>query len=145
MSAIRHLFTARTARPKLEASIRAITRAAIYLATADGTVQEVELEALVDDVRDVLARSVGSENVDEYATVAMLLDEARAAVKALAVEGRPAFVEGLATVLEGDFRRDALKVALDVVRADGLVSAGEQRALDELSHALGVEPSRLAP
>lgn len=144
MSTIRHLFTARTARPKLEASMRAITRAAIYLASADGTVQESEIEALVDDVRAVVARSVGIDHVDEYAKVAMLLDDARAAVKALAVEGRPAFVEGLAKVLEGDFRRDALKVALDVVRADGTVSPAEQRALDELARALGLEPSDLA-
>lgn len=123
--------------------MRAITRAAIYLASADGAVQESEIEALVDDVRDVVARSVGIEHVDEYAKVAMLLDEARAAVKALAVEGRPAFVQGLAKVLEGDFRRDALKVALDVVRADGVVSPAEQASLEELSHALGVEPSDL--
>ncbi len=123
--------------------MRAITRAAIYLASADGHVQESEIEALVDDVRDVVARSVGIENVDEYAKVTMLLDDAREALRALAVEGRPAFVAALAKGLEGDFRRDALKVALDVVHADGTVTEAEQRALAELSHALGVQPSDL--
>lgn len=123
--------------------MRAITRAAIYLASADGAVQESEIEALVDTLRNVVARSVGVEHVDEYAKVSMLLDDARAALKALAVEGRPAFVENLAKELEGDFRRDAVKVALDVVRADGVVAAAEQTALDELAHALGLEPSEL--
>ncbi|MER2559758.1 MAG: tellurite resistance TerB family protein [Myxococcaceae bacterium] len=144
MSTIRHLFTARTARPKLEASMRAITRAAIYLASADGAVQEAEIEALVDDVRDVVARSVGIENVDEYAKVTMLLDDAREALRALGAQGRPAFVEALAKGLEGDFKRDALKVALDVVQADGRVTEAEQRALEELSRALGVQASELA-
>lgn len=123
--------------------MRAITRAAIYLASADGAVQESEIEVLVDNLRAVVARSVGDEHVDEYAKVSMLLDDARGALKALAVEGRPAFVENLAKELEGDFRRDALKVALDVVRADGVVAAAEQTALDELARALGLDPSAL--
>lgn len=135
---VRHLFTARTARPKLEATLRALVQAAVYLASADGKVEEPEVETLVDDLRAVIARSVGMENLDEYAKVSTLLDEARMAVQALATHGPDEFVAGLAAVLEGDFRRDALKLALDVVRANGTISNPEVRALEVLAKALGV-------
>lgn len=135
---VRHLFTARTARPKLEATLRALVQAAVYLASADGEVEELEVETLVDDLRAVMARSVGMENLDEYAKVPVLLDEARMAVQALATHGSDEFLSGIAAVLEGDFRRDALKIALDVVRSDGDISDPEVRALEALAKALGV-------
>lgn len=135
---VRHLFTARTARPKLEATLRALVQAAVYLASADGKVEELEVETLVDDLRAVMARSVGMENLDEYAKVSVLLDEARMAVQALATHGPAEFLSGIAAVLEGDFRGDALKIALDVVRSDGDISDAEVRALEALAKALGV-------
>lgn len=138
MSSVRHLFTARTARPKLEATMRALVQAAVYLASADGRVEEKEIETLVDDLRAVMARSVGLESLDEYAKVSVLLDEARMAVQALATHGAPEFLSGIAGVLEGDFRRDALKIALDVVRADGDISESEVRALEALAKAVGL-------
>lgn len=138
---VRHLFTARLARPKLEATLRALVQAAVYLASADGKVEELEIETLVDDLRAVMARSVGMENLDEYAKVSVLLDEARQGVQALATHGAAEFLAGIAAVLEGDFRRDALKIALDVVRSDGDISDAEIRALEALATAVGVPAS----
>ncbi|MBE2249863.1 MAG: TerB family tellurite resistance protein [Myxococcus sp.] len=138
MTPVRHLFTSRLARPKLEATVRALVRTAVYLAAADGKVEEPEVEALVDHLRAVMARAVGAENVDEYATVPVLLDTARAATRALHAEGEAAYVAGIAEVLEGDFRRDALKLAVEVVRANGTISAAEKRAAETLARALGV-------
>ena len=143
MSTVRHLFTARTARPKLEATVRALVQAAVFLASADGQVEEKEVETLVDDLRAVMARSVGLENLDEYAKVSVLLDEARLAVQALATHGPAEFLSGLAGVLEGDFRRDAVKIALDVVRADGDISDSEVRALETLAQAVGLPASEV--
>ena len=138
---VRHLFTARMARPKLEATLRALVQAAVYLASADGKVAELEVETLVDDLRAVIARSVGMENLDEYAKVSVLLDEARQGVQALATHGPAEFLAGIAAVLEGDFRRDALKIALDVVRSDGDISDAEIRALEALATAVGLPAS----
>ncbi len=121
--------------------MRALVQAAVYLASADGHVDEKEIETLVDDLRAVMARSVGMENLDEYAKVSVLLDEARLAVRALATHGPAAFLSGVAAVLEGDFRRDALKLALDVVRADGAISDAEVRALETLAQAVGLPAS----
>jgi len=143
VSTVRHLFTARTARPKLEATVRALVQAAVFLASADGQVEEKEVETLVDDLRAVMARSVGLENLDEYAKVSVLLDEARLAVQALATHGPAEFLSGLAGVLEGDFRRDAVKIALDVVRADGDISDSEVRALETLAQAVGLPASEV--
>ncbi len=121
--------------------MRALVQSAVYLASADGHVDEEEVETLVDDLRAVMARSVGMENLDEYAKVSLLLDEARLAVRALATHGPDAFLSGVAAVLEGDFRRDALKMALDVVRADGVISDAEVRALETLAQAVGLAAS----
>lgn len=138
MSTVRHLFTARAARPKIEASLRGLVQAAVFLASADGHVDEREIESLVDGLRAVLLRLVGVEHLDEYGKVSWLLDEARQAVHALSTHGPEPFLSSIGTVLEGDFKRDALKLALDVVRADGKVSASEQQALEALGTALGI-------
>lgn len=133
MSTVRHLFTARAARPKVEASMRALVQTAVYLASADGQIEESEIEALVDALRAVMVRTVGAENVDEYASLAVLLDEARAARRALAAQGEAAYLQGIEAVLEGDFRTDAIELAREVVRANGKTSTGEARALHELA------------
>lgn len=144
MSTVRHLFSARTARPKLEATMRALVQSAVLLASADGSIEESELESLIDGLRAVVARSVGMEHLDDYATVAKLLDEARAAIRELSTKGEPALLAEIATVLEGDFRRDALKLALEVVKADGAVSPAETKALERLATAVSVDVSDLS-
>jgi tellurite resistance protein len=139
MSTVRHLFTARAARPKVEASLRALVQASMFLAAADGEVDEREVESLVDGLRAVLLKLVGAEHLDEYGKVSWLLDEARAARKALTLRGPGPTLEGIAAALEGDLRRDAVKVAWDVVRADGLERPAERAALDTLAKALGLD------
>ncbi len=143
MSELRHLFSARSARPKVEASIRALVQAAIYLASADGDVQEPEVETLVDDLRDVILDRVGEEHLDEYANVGKLLDTAREARRELMMNGEQALLIHLHTVLEGNFRQEAIRVALDVVRADGKVTEAERTCLQKLGTALGVEVGEL--
>jgi tellurite resistance protein len=138
MSTVRALFSARSARPKVEASMRALVQSAVFLASADGHVEESEVEALVDGLRAVMARTVGAELLDDYAKVPVLLDEARTALRHLATQGEGPFLAGLAAALEGDFKKDALEVALAVVFADGQTSQKEQAALDRLSRALGL-------
>lgn len=139
MSTVRHLFTARLARPKVEASLRALVQAAVFLAAADGGVDEREVESLVDGLRAVLAKLVGSEHVDEYGKVSWLLDEARGALKTLKLQGDGPYLAAIAAALEGDLKRDAVKVAFDVVRADGLERPAERAALDTLAKALGLD------
>lgn len=139
MSELRHLFSARSARPKIEASIRAVVQAAIYLASADGEVKEPEVEVLVDDLRAVMLERVGEEQLDTYVNVGKLLDIAREARRELMMNGEQALLIHLHTVLEGNFRKEALRVALDVVRADGKVTDAERSCLDKLGAALGVE------
>ena len=138
MSTIRALFSARSARPKVEASMRALVHAAVYLASADGHVEETEVEALVDGLRAVVARTVGPELLDDYAKVSTLLDEARAAMRTLKTGGEAPFLAGITRALEGDFKKDAVDVALAVVFADGKTTAKKQTALDRLSQALGL-------
>ncbi|MBL8923806.1 MAG: TerB family tellurite resistance protein [Myxococcaceae bacterium] len=137
MSTVRHLFTARLAKPKVEASLRALVQAAVFLASADGEVDEREVESLVDSLRAVLARLVGSEHLDEYGKVAWLLDEARVARQALKAGASP-FLASIAAVLEGELKRDAVRVAFDVVLADGREAPAERAALETLATALGV-------
>lgn len=138
MSTVRHLFTARLAKPRVEASLRALVQAAIFLASADDEVDEREVESLVDSLRAVLAKLVGSEHLDEYGKVSWLLDEARAARKSLKASGEGPFLAAIAGVLEGELKRDAVRVAFDVVLADGQERPAERAALDTLAKTLGV-------
>ncbi|MCA2977733.1 MAG: tellurite resistance TerB family protein [Myxococcaceae bacterium] len=143
MSPPRPLFSARAARLKVGAAMRALVQAAVFLASADGHVEEPEVEALVDALRAVMARLVGDERLDDYAKVSTLLDEARGALRHLATQGETPYLEGVARALEGDLRRDALDVAQQVVFADGQASEAERAAVTRLASALGLPPPEL--
>lgn len=141
MSELRHLFTARSARPQLEAAVRALVQAAIVIASADGKVEEREVEALVDALRATLARLVGAEGVDDFAQVPHLLDEARHAMRLLARDGEPAVLDAISTALQGDLRAEALRIAQAVVAADGTMSDAETRAVERLRTSLSQRPA----
>lgn len=139
MSELRHLFSAQSAKPKVEASLRALIRAAVYLASADGEIQPAELEVLIDSLRAVLTKRVGPEHLEEYSKVPFLLDEARVAVRELASQGERALLTRIAAALEGDFRKDAIALAREVVLANGTVTDAERTSLDKLAAAVGLD------
>lgn len=139
MSELRHLFSARAARPKIEGAVRAIVRVAVYLAGADGVIGESELEALVDGVRRHLGTLVGVENVESYVTLSSLLDEAREARRVRNVLSEDDYLQSLHQALEGNLRAAAVQVAVDVIRADGKLMPTEITGLAKLCATLGVE------
>lgn len=142
---IRHLFTARSARPRVEATVKALVQTAVTLASADGRVEEREIESLVDGLRAVMIKTVGEEHVDEYAKVSLLLDEARSAVRHLASAGEPMLIAEIADALEGEFKQDALMVASAVVWADGIVTEAERATLARLAAALEIGADEMLP
>lgn len=142
MSELRHLFSARAARPKIEGAVRAIVRVAVYLAQADGVIGEPELEALVDGVRKHLGALVGTENVEAYVSLSSLLDEAREARRVRNLLSEDDYLSSLGQALEGNLRKAAVDVALDVIRADGKLMPGELLGLQKLCAVLGVDVPR---
>jgi tellurite resistance protein len=141
---VRSILSARSARPQLEAMLRGLVRAAVYLGRADGQLGEAEVEHLIDSVRKFAADAVGEEHLADLVTVSRLLDEARAARAALRVEGEANYLAKLAELFQSGFRRDALIVARRIVAADGVLAPEETAAFSKLAHALGLSPEEAA-
>ena len=58
---VRKILSARTARPHVEALLKGLVQAAVYMGRADGVFREVEVDSLIDSVRDVVTGAVGAE------------------------------------------------------------------------------------
>lgn len=136
---IRKIFSARAAQPKVEAALQAIVKAAVFLGCADGSLEEVEVDSLVDGVREVARKAVGDALAAKLVPVPRLLDWARQALHDFASRGEAAFLEDTARALQGDFKRDALMVAFRVLAADHTIEPREEAAFRRLVAALGYE------
>jgi len=124
--------------PQHEAAVRAIVRAAVFLAQTDGSIAESEVETLVDSLRKHLGATVGPEDAPDV-TVSTLIDEARKARRLRATVTEADYLSSVAKALDGPLRSAAVAVAVDVARADGKSSAAEGQGLARLCAALGVD------
>jgi nucleoid DNA-binding protein len=141
---VRSILSARSARPHVEAMLRGLVRAAVYLGRADGQLSEAEVERLIDSVRELVTNEIGAEHVGELANVGRLLDEARAARVALSRGGEAKYLVDLNSCFEAGFRREALIIARRVIAADARIAPGEIAAFGKLSAALGFNAEETA-
>jgi tellurite resistance protein len=123
--------------------MRACVQAAIFLASADGKVEEAEVEALIDALRAILSTSVKGERVEKFSSVAWLIDEARLARRLLATNGEAAYLKALAGSVDDTGAQQVLQVAVQV--ADGQVKDIEHLALGRLAAALKLPPPTPRP
>jgi tellurite resistance protein len=135
---VRKILSARSARPHVEQLLRGLVHAAVYMAHADGVYREVEVESLIDSVREVVTRAVGEEFLGELASTPRLLDWAREGRALLRTKGEAAFLEEVAKAFQGGFKRDALVVAYRICAADGAIKPAEAAAFRKLAHAMGL-------
>lgn len=135
---VRKILSARSARPHVEQLLRGLVHAAVYMAHADGVYREVEVESLVDSVREVVKQAVGEEFLGELASTPRLLDWAREGRALLRTKGEAAFLEEVAKAFQGGFKRDALVVAYRICAADGAIEPAEAAAFRKLAHAMGL-------
>lgn len=134
---VRKILSARAARPQVDALLKGLVRAAVYMGRSDGALDEAEAESLIDSIREVLASAVGETHVRELASTARLLDEARVARVELRTKGEATYLADLAQDLSGGFKRDALVVCWRVIGADGVVRPEEAKAFHRLAAAMG--------
>jgi hypothetical protein len=73
----RKILSARLDRRRLESLLRGLVHAAVYMAQSDGVCREVEIDRLIDAVRDVVKNAVGGEVLGDGASTSRLLDWAR--------------------------------------------------------------------
>lgn len=140
---VRKILSARAARPKVEGMMEALVHAAVYIGGADGRFGEEELNVFIDSMREVVSAAVGEEFLDEMASTARLLDQARAARRDLHAKGATRFLAELAARFPGPFARDGLVLAYRVVLADGKVTDKEAAAFEALAAAVGVEVTEI--
>lgn len=140
---VRKILSARSARPQVEALLRGLVRAAVYMARADGQFGEAEVESLIDSVREVVVAAIGEEYLQELASAPHLLDWARDARRELLQKGEAAYLADLASRFEGGFRKDALIVAYRIIAADGTIAPDEAEAFRKLSLAMGFQGNEL--
>lgn len=136
---VRKILSAREARPQVEGMMEALVQAAVFIGGADGRFGEEELDVFIDSMREVVSSAVGDTALEDLASTGRLLDQARAARRALQVDGSPAFLAALAARFPAHFSRDGLVLAYRIVLADGKVTEKEAVAFESLAAALGVE------
>jgi uncharacterized tellurite resistance protein B-like protein len=141
---VRQILSARAARPQVEALLKGLVRAAVYLARADGQLGEAEVERLLSLIRERVLGSVGEGHLKQLASVPRVLDEARAARVELRTKGEQGYLEALAAQLPPAYGREALQVAWRVVDADDQRLASEVRAFHRLAEALGFSEDETA-
>lgn len=135
---VRKILSARTARPHVEALLRGLVHAAVYMAHSDGVFREVEVDSLIDSVRDVVRRAVGEEFLGELASTPRLLDWGREARAALRTRREADYLAEVADAFQGGFKRDALIVAYRICAADGAIKPPEAAAFRKLAQAMGL-------
>jgi len=135
---VRKLLAAKAARPQVEALLRGLVRAAVYVGRSDGVVREVEVDSLIDAVRDVVTRAVGAEALGDLASTPRLLDWAREARAKLRTSGEEAFLAEVAKAFEAGHKHDALIVAYRICAADGAIKPPEVAAFRKLAQAMGL-------
>lgn len=135
---VRKILSARSARPHVEQLLRGLVHAAVYMAHSDGVYREVEVESLIDSVREVVKKAVGDELLGELASTPRLLDWAREGRGLLRTKGEAAFLEDVAQAFQGGFKRDALIVAYRICAADGAIKTAEASAFRKLANAMGL-------
>ncbi|MEW5737604.1 MAG: hypothetical protein AB1938_01695 [Myxococcota bacterium] len=136
---VRKILSAPSARPHVESLLRGLVHAAVYMAHSDGVYREVEVDSLIDAVRDVVKHAVGEESLGEVASTPRLLDWGREARALLRTKGEDAFLADVAKAFQGGFKRDALIVAYRICAADGKVKPSEAAAFRKLATAMGLE------
>lgn len=136
---VRKILSARSARPHVEPLLRGLVHAAVYMAHSDGVYREVEVDSLIDAVRDVVKGAVGEEALGELAATPRLLDWGREGRMLLRTRGEEAFLSEVAKAFQGGFKRDALLVAYRICAADGKVKPVEAAAFRKLATAMGLE------
>lgn len=138
---VRKILSARAARPQVETMMEALVDAAVFIGGADGRFGEDELNVFIDSMREVVSSAVGDQALDDLASTARLMDQARKARQSLQKEGAEAFLSGLATRFPSNFSRDGLVLAYRIVLADGKVTDKEAHAFEALASSLGLELS----
>lgn len=132
-----------SARPHVEGLLRGLVHAAVYMAHSDGVYREVEVESLIDSVREVVRTAVGEEFLGDLAATPRLLDWAREGRGLLRTRGEAAFLEEVAKAFQGGFKRDALIVAYRICAADGAIKPPEAEAFRKLAVAMGLTGQEL--
>lgn len=136
---VRKILSARAARPQVEAMMESLVHSAVFIGGADGRFGEDELNVFIDSMREVVSSAVGDQALDDLASTARLMDQARKARVSLQKEGAEAFLSGLATRFPSNFSRDGLVLAYRIVLADAKVTEKEAKAFEALASALGLE------
>jgi tellurite resistance protein len=136
---VRKILSARTARPHVEALLKGLVQAAVYMGRSDGVFREVEVDSLIDAVRDVVTRAVGEDFLGDLASTPRLLDWARQARALLRTESEDAFLADVAQAFQGGHKRDALIVAYRICAADGAITPAETTAFRKLARAMGLD------
>lgn len=140
---VRKILSARAARPHVEALLKGLVHAAVYMAHSDGVFREVEVDSLIDSVRDVVRRAVGEEFLGELASTPQLLDWGREARAALRTTKEEDYLAEVAQAFQGGFKRDALIVAYRICAADGAIKPPEAAAFRKLAQAMGLSGHEL--
>lgn len=134
---VRKILSARAARPQVAGMLKGLVRAAVYMGSSDGALDEAETESFIDSIRELVGAAVGEAHMRELASTSALLDEARSARVELRTKGGAAYLADLRSAFAGGFKRDALVVCWRVIAADGVVQPQEAEAFRRLAEAMG--------